>query len=291
MTFRIQATHFSLTYPQANLENDELLQFLAGIKGVTKVVVCREHHQDGNPHSHAYIKFKTRKDIKNETFFNFKDHHPNIQKTTNVPAWIQYIKKDGNHSEWNTDNENPVDIFELSKTLDEENFFRQCLDSRIPYQYAKHAWDLNIRNMNSNTYNVDSEICGTITCMMLQTTIFVQDSKSLWIVGPSGIGKTTWALKNAPKPCLFVTHMDTLRQFLPSVHKSIIFDDMSFLHIPRDGQIHIVDQYHPRTIHVRYTTVNIPAGTPKIFLSNTEIFLKDQAIERRIHKIDCRNHQ
>jgi len=41
----------------------------------------------------------------------------------------------------------------------------------------------------------------------------LHDNLTLLIVGEAGIGKTTWAKKTLPKPCLFVTHIDDLRKF------------------------------------------------------------------------------
>jgi len=84
---------------------------------------------------------------------------------------------------------------------------------------------------------------------------------------------------------LFVTHMDDLLKFDAGQHEGIIFDDMSFLHLHREGQIHLVDVEQPRSIHCRYSAANIPANTPKIVTTNNEggkvVDLFDAAIKRR----------
>lgn len=101
--------------------------------------------------------------------------------------------------------------------------------------------------------------------------------------GPSGIGKTQFALAHFENP-LFVSHMDDLLQYTPS-YDGIVFDDMSFTHLPRTAQIHLVDSGQARSIHCRYRTARIPRRTPKIFTTNEAfgaIFLQDQAINRRI---------
>jgi hypothetical protein len=79
--------------------------------------------------------------------------------------------------------------------------------------------------------------------------------------------------------------MDDLGNFDIANHTGIVFDDMCFKHLPRTAQIHLVDQDDDRSIHIRYTTAFIPAGTPKVFTSNTpDIFeVHDEAIDRRIH--------
>ncbi len=107
-------------------------------------------------------------------------------------------------------------------------------------------------------------------------------------VGLSGIGKTSYLRSRYPG-ALIVSHMDDLTRFVPEVHEAIIFDDMSFTHMPRSAQIHILDVDDDRSIHVRYQTAFIPAGTLKFFTSNEEdIFLNtDRAINRRltVHRI------
>lgn len=103
------------------------------------------------------------------------------------------------------------------------------------------------------------------------------------IQGPSGCGKTSFALAVMPK-ALVVSHMDQLRGFDPEKHDGIIFDDMSFKHIPREAQIHLVDQDLERALHIRYGVGLIPANTRKVFTTNAdEIFdMSDPAIARRV---------
>lgn len=106
-----------------------------------------------------------------------------------------------------------------------------------------------------------------------------------WVVtGPSGVGKTQWALSHFTKP-LFVRHMDDLQQLRPT-NDGIVFDDMSFTHLPRTAQIHLLDSEVGSSIHTRYITAWIPAGMARIFTTNEpggRIFnLDDPAIARRI---------
>jgi len=108
-------------------------------------------------------------------------------------------------------------------------------------------------------------------------------SHILW--GGAGIGKTSFARAILPKG-LLVSHMDDLSVYDPTVHDGIIFDDMSFLHLHREAQIHLVDVEEGRSIHIRYRTAWIPENTKKIFTTNTyqgAIFMiQDSAIQRRL---------
>lgn len=113
---------------------------------------------------------------------------------------------------------------------------------------------------------------------------------SLILWGESGLGKTEFAKFLLPK-ALFVTHLDQLTNYASEEYDGIIFDDMSFTHIHREAQIHLVDFDCSRAIHVRYTVATIPRNTRKIFTTNViegNIFLDDPAINRRITKLNLK---
>lgn len=109
--------------------------------------------------------------------------------------------------------------------------------------------------------------------------------RCLWLRGPSGIGKTQFAVSLLEKP-LFVRHIDQLKKFCPADYGGIIFDDMNFAHWPREAQIQLLDLEMPTAIHVRYGIVELPAYTKRIFTSNVDIFLEDPAIRRRYHRVN-----
>lgn len=103
----------------------------------------------------------------------------------------------------------------------------------------------------------------------------------LW--GDSGVGKTCYARALLPN-ALFVSHYDDLARYDQGEHDGIIFDDMNMTHLPRESQIHLLDMEQPRSVHIRYQTAIIPAGTKKIFTTNItdgQICLEDAATARR----------
>lgn len=106
------------------------------------------------------------------------------------------------------------------------------------------------------------------------------------MVGPTGCGKTSWAKRVAPKPALWVRHIDVLREFREGYHQSIIFDDMSFKHMPQQAQVHLTDWHNKSHIHCRYGHATVPAKTVKIFTCNEYPFIQDPAVKRRVHLID-----
>ena len=110
--------------------------------------------------------------------------------------------------------------------------------------------------------------------------LFTDFSKPIVLIGPSGIGKTQFAKACLPG-ALFARHVDSLKS-VQDWSNGVIFDDMDFSQWPRVSQIHLVDQEEDSEIHVRYSTVIIPANTKKIFCCNERPFIVDPAIDRRI---------
>lgn len=119
-------------------------------------------------------------------------------------------------------------------------------------------------------------------------------SKTVVLYGPTGIGKTEFALAHFKSP-LLVRHLDRLSDLDPTTHDGIVFDDMSFTHFPVESRIHLCDMDRPSDIHIRYVIAHIPAGMKRIFTHNTgDVFTKaDQdmpesqtaAISRRVNYV------
>lgn len=116
--------------------------------------------------------------------------------------------------------------------------------------------------------------------------------KSILLCGPTGYGKTQFALAHFENP-LLVRQIDRLKTFDAAVHDGIVFDDMSFLHRPAEGIIHMLDVQEDSDVYARYGNAFIPANTPRIFTHNTEnpFYSMDipqeqkDAIERRVDRI------
>ena len=282
MVFRVASKSFSLTYPQSNtLNKEELLEHLKKEKNLKYVCVSEEQHQDGNKHFHVHLLYDKRKDIKNEKYFDYKERHPNIQATKDNDEWNKYIKKDNDFIEFGQFESS--NLYERARTKSHEEYYEECRKEQIPFQYAKEAWDYSKKV--DTTINEEDEIPGTFDGR-LGWIDFSNPHKCTVIIGPTGMGKTVFAKTKAAKPALFVSHMDDLKSFDATRHKSIIFDDMCFKHIPTQGQIHLVDTFEPRSIHIRYGTVKIPAGIQKWFTCNEQPFSDHEAIRRRINQIN-----
>lgn len=289
--FRIDARHYFLTYSNVEQQDwiefskEDLLDFLKQIPTVSYVIACKELHEDASTHFHAYVRFERKKTIRNQRFFDFRNVHPNIQVARNPIASINYVKKDNS---WVEAGDIPREgrIVNICQESTRMEWLTYCIENKIAYQYMEEIWK-TVHVPRTSTISEDSVIEGRM-CPRLRE--FSYDGPlSLVIIGEAGCGKTTWAKINFPKPILFVTHLDRLKDFDPSFHRSIIFDDMSFVHLPRESQIAIVDRENHRDIHRRYGVTNIPAGLPKCFTANFRPFIDDPAINRRIRLIECVN--
>lgn len=117
---------------------------------------------------------------------------------------------------------------------------------------------------------------------------YPENIESLVMVGDPNIGKSEFAKFLLPK-ALWITHLDDLKKYASEEYEGLIFDDLSFRHLPRESQIHLLDWDNSRSIHIRYMTCFIPANTRKIFTCNEiqgPIFDEaDPAIFRRMKKM------
>lgn len=282
MPFRIATKDFSLTYPKCDIPKEDLLEHLQKEKHVQYICIAEEKHQDQTNHLHAQVIFKRRKDIKRHDYFDFRGSHCNIQATANSEAWNNYIKQDGNFIEFG-EKEKHLDLYQLARTTDHDAYFEHCRKEKIAFQYAQEAWR-HCQQVDCTIYE------GSIIEGKYDPTLNWHDTKipfkTTVIIGPTGMGKTVFAKTKATKPCLFVSHMDDLRQYNQNLHKSIIFDDMSFTHIPVTGQIHLCDLFEARSIHIRYGIARLPKGTERWITCNSMPLADHEAIRRRINLIN-----
>lgn len=285
MSFRIQAKNFSITCPQSSINAEELMEHWKTFQP-EYVLQAKELHEDGGIHYHVLLMLPRAKNLKDPKFFDYGGEHFNIQSTKNLSAWKQYIEKDGDLLKYGTEPKclqvkKKVELMPLSQVPLNE-LFDYCVANRIGYGYYNE-----IRKKRSRVDLTIEEDPNVGTMNMFLMALQVPTDMVIVLLGQTGCGKTTWAKKHALKPSLLVSHIESLKQYDPTRHKSIIFDDMSFKHWPRENQIHIADSYDPREIHGRYTNVILPANLQKIFTCNEYPFEEDAAIARRIKLINC----
>lgn len=166
------------------------------------------------------------------------------------------------------------------RKIADENFAQWCLHRRAFAEYAA---------MKMPAFQHEYTLQDYITEPIPESEL---NKKSIHLYGPPGIGKTKYALAHFQNP-LLLDSLENLKNLNPT-HDGLVFDDMSFKHIPGDVVIKILDMDFDRTVKVLYGTITIPRGLRRIFTHNDkDIFYIDKqisekqkgAIERRvIHK-------
>jgi len=119
-------------------------------------------------------------------------------------------------------------------------------------------------------------------------------TKTIVLTGTSGVGKTQFAISHFKQP-LVISHIDDLKK-LNSNTDGLVFDDMNFGHWPPNACIHLCDMELPRSINVKYGTVEIPAKMPRFFTSNkrfneiwSSVICHEElaAVKRRCYELEC----
>lgn len=218
--FRVQGKHIFLTYPQANgiLSKADLLENLrAAIPTPVKWAIGEELHQDGNRHYHVLLGYTNRVDIRDYRHYDVMDHHPNIQGARSWKQVLQYVIKD---------DENPL-VFGFNIETPDEDVFKVVQEEIGFNNNATQALQIimdrtgtkGLRMYNNIAAYVDRvmkpsavhqpikiwPIDFPITDVFLDNIIdkFLHDMwegsgergsrKSLWLYGPSRMGKTVLA--------------------------------------------------------------------------------------------------
>jgi hypothetical protein len=93
--------------------------------------------------------------------------------------------------------------------------------------------------------------------------------KALILHGKSGTGKTSLA-KSLFKNPLIVSDLEDLKK-LNDNHDGIVFDDFSFRKLTKDKKIFILDLETSRTLPVKFGSITIDAGMPRVFTTNDNL--------------------
>lgn len=288
MPRRLDLQYVFLTYPHSDFNHDEFYQFINGVRATKWCRIATEQHADGNPHMHVVAAFEERFQPRDIRIFDYNGQHPNIQAARSWKKSLAYVAKDGQFTDFGDIPDEPItksmdEALALARDPDESKYLTACLKARVPYQYAKRLRELAFMDTSTTLETFEPEQQWMVPGLRRAE---LPENSCAVLVGPTGIGKSVWAKWKAPKPVLWVSHLDVLRLYRPSYHQSIIFDDMCFKHMPVQAQIHLTDWTDSRHIHVRYGTVSVPAKTIKIFTCNEWPFEEHPAIQRRVTSID-----
>nr|QKI29040.1 Rep [Lactuca sativa CRESS virus] len=295
--FRFQAKRVLLTYSQVSerMTKEVVFHTLMDRYPIQYFLIGEETHEDGGRHIHAVMEFKVKVNSRDVGLFDINDgeevFHPNIKPISRGQVhWkraLDYCQKEDPEPLSNiVEKLSYGEILDQASSCDE---FMRLVKEHYPRDYALH----NSRLLEMAKREWPETTVNTLTTSDTVTWITLPDAlmnfeplpmRSIVVIGPAGCGKTSWAKFIAPKPCLFVRHLDSL-SMLNASHQSIIFDDLTFNHLPPSTQKFLVDMENLAEIHIRYRVARIPAGILRIITSNDDPFTHDYmhrpAIERR----------
>lgn len=286
--FRFQGKALHLTF-STHLNHETILQLFRSKGAVKWYSICHESSDELNAydHTHAACGWHKRLNARGARAWDIGAIHPHIQPiVTEVHAiriFEEYHKKQDPTILLSQSEISPkAAAISYEGIRSAPNLMEACQAMGIE---VKTVSDVNtIRQDKPRAKDFEHDFRDTIWTIPAPG-IF----RAILLYGPSGTGKTQFAVHLFECP-LVVSHMDQLRDFDASRHDGIVFDDMSFAHMPREAVIHLLDWDLDRAIHCRYSPAIIPKHTRKVFTSNKrfeDIFPHDDAgaIRRRVSRI------
>lgn len=310
-SFRMEAKHLFLTYPQCGVRKEIALQMLTDATRVLQTeiaefLIAEEEHQDGTPHLHVYLEMKEKLRTRNPRAFDLEDsegnaYHGNYQPCRSPSAVMRYCQKDGS---WLASEglkkklSAKSEIWAKARKVAKEQGVSAALNVLEESGSEKVARDLCLYGAQLEKSFQELSPTASHTCARPLTDFaltWVWDQSRLLIIwGPTNVGKSTLACSLLPQS-LLTRHLDLLASYTSTKYHGVVLDDMAFKHLHREAQIALADTHFTTQVHVRYKVATLPKGTPRILTTNRhpeEVFdLSDPAVARRIQTIhmekDC----
>lgn len=301
--FRLRHTKSFLTYSKAgSLSKDSLVKFLLTLP-IKRFGVFEEKHADGDPHFHVVIDWSRQTNYKNARCLDCCGVHPNIRKA-HSNSWkycVQPVKdKEVDHSPYL----HGITVGEilagdkwqhLMSIETEGEFVKQCLkvagrDYVLNRDRLLNNWRAHRRGLKAVTERLipfgpypekfylgaddGATMVGAGEVDGLPKA-WMKDTHAALLHGPPGVGKTSFAIYYMRhicgcEPFVVTGTLNSLKFNHWNGSDPLIFDDMFFAGDKDDPQLSntLTTVFEPRTLRVLYGTIDIPAGVPRIFLSN-----------------------
>lgn len=262
-----QAHGWFLTYPQCKMLKEELLKNLDDrfVGQIKEYVICLEHHKDGNPHLHAYVKFNVRKRIHSDSF-DFEGYHGHYEVAKSWKAVCQYVIKYKDY----------ISNFDVKKALakkgkmTKEDLLKD-VDSVLdegkitPMQVASFYRNQMVYKMLLNKKKKMPDVLP-------------EKRRHLWIYGPSNTGKTTHLREKMQEK-----GEENFFQ-IPTNNDWVGYDDQYYLYLDEyKGQLTIQQL---NRICDGGAKVNVKGGTVQLRYDVQVIILSNYSIEECYHKAD-----
>jgi len=283
--FQINRRKYGLTYScPVHMERnpieskEDLLSFLEGF-GPLNHIVAVEPHKSGKAHYHVFAQYDAAIRSKDPHIFDYKGVHPNIIKPGS--GWEGYCVK---HEDFITN-------------YYERGTFKRAAEADTWDQAADILWQREPKFMLQYGESCERNWKRRKTTGARDLVFYGPawrgpdewdpSKQALIIEGPAGTGKTQWALDWARRyggTYLKCGHYQKIKGYKDQ--RCLIFDDACASLNSQDVStwISLTDVEQERDLRVLHGCVSIPAGVPKIFLTNGELKPNDNsagAVKRR----------
>lgn len=294
--WRLSCVNLFLTWPRCDVSIDECyntMDLVLGVYGIEGGIICRESHEDGEPHLHAYIKLERKCNIRNPHFLDLGDCHGNYQCAKIPKNAYEYCKKEGEFREFgNCANLEDHLKLRVQACCSELDLYDVLIESGKIHQHGfwKQYWSAYMMSVSESAEVRPLE--SFLVPIEITEWILDANNKALVIIGTAGYGKTEMARSVASTfgEFLWATNLQCLRS-IRSDHRCIVFDDIGLESFSRGNAISILDVEQQQAIRVLYGTAVVPAGIRRIFTANSWELLvgveraRDPAIERRVRRV------
>ncbi|QTJ62755.1 Replication associated protein [Tomato interveinal yellowing virus] len=298
--FRINFKNYFLTFPKCSLTKEEALSQLQNIQTPTNkkyIKVCRELHEDGEPHLHVLIQFEGKYQCTNNRFFDLVSptrsahFHPNIQGAKSSSDVKSYIDKDGDTIDWGefqidgrsarggcqNANDAAAEALNAGSAENAMAIIREKLPKDFIFQYHNLKSNLDrifqeppapyVSPFLSSSFNqVPEELEDWVADNVMSAAARPWRPISIVIEGDSRTGKTMWARSLGPHNYL-CGHLDLSPKVYSNDAWYNVIDDVDphylkhfkeFMGAQRDWQS-----------NTKYgKPIQIKGGIPTIFLCN-----------------------
>ena len=259
-------------------------------------------------HYHVLISLNKKCDIKNQNYLDLSigdiKLHGQYESVRNLQKAVLYVTKDGDYLASGIDvkayfiksaSNNPYKSLVLSKIFGNQDI--ECYLNSLLYRYRlsdksltmkeidlitdymknEKKYKILIRNSASiKVYNplevymhisIYQRLINWVVNMNSRGILY----KTLYLQGSPGTYKTTTLLTMlGENRVILMRHKDKAKYYRPEIHKVLIWDDVSFIHLPREYCINIVDSEQEYQHDVKGDMVLFCKEIIRVIISNKD---------------------
>lgn len=285
--FRFASKRYGLTYSQAQTISgpQELFDWLQDLLGPHLCTVSMEHHKipmpDGSPAKHFHVGGRLDKLLKFEGtgFFNYVSRCGTVQKPSicsGGPYWEIYIRKDG-FIVSNVPEKQQVMCAALKQGNVGAALNHIMVNDANSYVRFATSLEANLqRHYRRTTVKPLPKYAGPYPASRCPPD-WNPETHSLHLWGPSGAGKTNYAMhllrEHFGDAHFCKGHIEALKSLDFTV--PFCFDEVMVLDEPAATSRELTDVMSGGTIQARYAPIIIPPGVARIFTSNSRWVFKN----------------